>query len=117
MAGWSGRRPADHQGSGLSCLRCFNEPYRDRVDLPVRIPALEFRRSAYRVDFGELLLTSLRPLRKTPDSLASPRGLEPLFSPCEDDRGRARTLRVAGKPIVDDKGQHRGYRGTATDIT
>ena len=49
--------------------------------------------------------------------LAERRPFRNLLCLCEDDRGRARTLRVAGKPIVDDKGQHRGYRGTATDIT
>jgi diguanylate cyclase (GGDEF)-like protein/PAS domain S-box-containing protein len=40
-----------------------------------------------------------------------------LLCLCEDDRGRTRTLRVAGKPIADERGEHRGYRGTATDIT
>ena len=36
---------------------------------------------------------------------------------CEDAAGRTRTLRVAGKPVADDKGRYVGYRGTATDIT
>ena len=36
---------------------------------------------------------------------------------CEDSAGRTRTLRVAGKPVADDKGRYVGYRGTATDIT
>jgi diguanylate cyclase (GGDEF)-like protein/PAS domain S-box-containing protein len=49
--------------------------------------------------------------------LAERRPFRNLLCLCEDDRGRARTLRVAGKPIADDKGQHGGYRGTATDIT
>jgi diguanylate cyclase (GGDEF)-like protein/PAS domain S-box-containing protein len=49
--------------------------------------------------------------------LGARRPFRNLLCLCEDDRGRARTLRVAGKPIHDDKGQHRGYRGTATDIT
>ena len=49
--------------------------------------------------------------------LGARRPFRNLLCLCEDDRGRARTLRVAGKPIDDDKGQHRGYRGTATDIT
>jgi len=35
----------------------------------------------------------------------------------EDAGGFTRTVRVAGKPIVDDAGRYCGYRGTATDIT
>jgi diguanylate cyclase (GGDEF)-like protein/PAS domain S-box-containing protein len=49
--------------------------------------------------------------------LAGRRPFRNLLCLCEDDRGRTRTLRVAGKPIADEKGQHQGYRGTATDIT
>jgi diguanylate cyclase (GGDEF)-like protein/PAS domain S-box-containing protein len=49
--------------------------------------------------------------------LADRRPFRNLLCLCEDDSGRTRTLRVAGKPISDDKGHHRGYRGTATDIT
>ena len=36
---------------------------------------------------------------------------------CEDDAGRARTLRVAGQAGRRREGGHRGWRGTATDIT
>ncbi len=49
--------------------------------------------------------------------LADRRPFRNLLCLCEDDSGRTRTLRVAGKPVTDDKGNHRGYRGTATDIT
>jgi diguanylate cyclase (GGDEF)-like protein/PAS domain S-box-containing protein len=35
----------------------------------------------------------------------------------EDARGHSRTVRVAGKPIFDERGGYVGYRGTATDIT
>ena len=51
------------------------------------------------------------------DDLAQRRPFRNLLCLCEDDGGRTRTLRVAGKPVSDDKGRHRGYRGTATDIT
>ncbi len=49
--------------------------------------------------------------------LAARRAFRNLLCRCEDDRRRVRTLRVAGKPIADARGQYRGYRGTATDIT
>ena len=51
------------------------------------------------------------------DDLAQRRPFRNLLCLCEDDAGRSRTLRVAGKPVGDEKGRHRGYRGTATDIT
>jgi diguanylate cyclase (GGDEF)-like protein/PAS domain S-box-containing protein len=51
------------------------------------------------------------------DDLARRRPFRNLLCLCEDDGGRVRTLRVAGKPVSDDKGRHCGYRGTATDIT
>jgi diguanylate cyclase (GGDEF)-like protein/PAS domain S-box-containing protein len=51
------------------------------------------------------------------DDLAHQRPFRNLLCLCEDDAGHSRTLRVAGKPITDDKGRHHGYRGTATDIT
>ena len=51
------------------------------------------------------------------DDLARRHTFRNLLCLCEDDGGRTRTLRVAGKPVSDDRGGHRGYRGTATDIT
>jgi hypothetical protein len=36
---------------------------------------------------------------------------------CEDANGIHRTVRLAGKPILDSAGSPVGYRGTATDIT
>ncbi len=51
------------------------------------------------------------------DDLAQRRPFRNLLCLVEDDAGRNRTLRVAGKPVIDDKGRHHGYRGTATDIT
>ncbi len=51
------------------------------------------------------------------DDLAHRRPFRNLLCLCEDDSGRTRTLRVAGKPVIDDKGHYLGYRGTATDIT
>ncbi len=51
------------------------------------------------------------------DDLVHQRPFRNLLCHVEDDAGRTRTLRVAGKPVADDKGRHRGYRGTATDIT
>jgi diguanylate cyclase (GGDEF)-like protein len=51
------------------------------------------------------------------DDLAHRRPFRNLLCLVEDDAGRTRTLRVAGKPVADDKGRHHGYRGTATDIT
>jgi diguanylate cyclase (GGDEF)-like protein len=36
---------------------------------------------------------------------------------CEDAKGIHRTVRLAGKPILDPAGKEVGYRGTATDIT
>ncbi len=40
-----------------------------------------------------------------------------LLCRLDEVAGRAHTLRVAGKPIVDADGQFCGYRGAATDIT
>ncbi len=51
------------------------------------------------------------------DDLAHRRPFRNLLCLVEDDAGHTRTLRVAGKPVSGDKGRHRGYRGTATDIT
>ena len=51
------------------------------------------------------------------NDLAQRRPFRNLLCLCEDDAGRARTLRVAGKPVNDDRGRPRGWRGTATDIT
>jgi diguanylate cyclase (GGDEF)-like protein/PAS domain S-box-containing protein len=51
------------------------------------------------------------------DDLGQRRPFRNLLCLCEDSAGRTRTLRVAGKPVADDKGRYLGYRGTATDIT
>jgi diguanylate cyclase (GGDEF)-like protein/PAS domain S-box-containing protein len=51
------------------------------------------------------------------DDLGHRRPFRNLLCLCEDAVGRTRTLRVAGKPVTDDKGRYLGYRGTATDIT
>ena len=40
-----------------------------------------------------------------------------VLSLCEDANGIHRTVRLAGKPILDPAGTPVGYRGTATDIT
>jgi diguanylate cyclase (GGDEF)-like protein/PAS domain S-box-containing protein len=40
-----------------------------------------------------------------------------VVSLCEDANGINRTVRLAGKPVVDAAGHAVGYRGTATDIT
>jgi diguanylate cyclase (GGDEF)-like protein/PAS domain S-box-containing protein len=40
-----------------------------------------------------------------------------IVSLCEDAKGIHRTVRLAGKPVVDPAGRPVGYRGTATDIT
>jgi diguanylate cyclase (GGDEF)-like protein/PAS domain S-box-containing protein len=40
-----------------------------------------------------------------------------VVSLCEDAKGIHRTVRLAGKPVLDAAGKAAGYRGTATDIT
>jgi len=40
-----------------------------------------------------------------------------IVSLCEDAKGIHRTVRLAGKPVLDAAGKAAGYRGTATDIT
>jgi diguanylate cyclase (GGDEF)-like protein/PAS domain S-box-containing protein len=40
-----------------------------------------------------------------------------VVSLCEDANGINRTVRLAGKPVLDASGKAIGYRGTATDIT
>ena len=40
-----------------------------------------------------------------------------IVSLCEDANGIHRTVRLAGKPVLDLAGRPAGYRGTATDIT
>jgi diguanylate cyclase (GGDEF)-like protein/PAS domain S-box-containing protein len=68
---------------------------------------------------GDLLHSaeSIERWERHQDDLARRRPFRNLLCLCEDDGGRTRTLRVAGKPVSDDRGGHRGYRGTATDIT
>ena len=68
---------------------------------------------------GELLHSaeSVERWERHQDDLGQRRPFRNLLCLCEDDGGRSRTLRVAGKPVRDDRGRHRGWRGTATDIT
>jgi diguanylate cyclase (GGDEF)-like protein/PAS domain S-box-containing protein len=68
---------------------------------------------------GELMHSaeSVERWERHQDDLAQRRPFRNLLCLCEDDGGRSRTLRVAGKPVRDDRGRHRGWRGTATDIT
>jgi diguanylate cyclase (GGDEF)-like protein/PAS domain S-box-containing protein len=51
------------------------------------------------------------------DDLACWRPFRNVLSLCEDANGIHRTVRLAGKPILDPAGKPVGYRGTATDIT
>lgn len=45
------------------------------------------------------------------------RSFRNVVSLCEDANGINRTVRLAGKPVLDSEGKAVGYRGTATDIT
>ena len=45
------------------------------------------------------------------------RSFRDVVSLCEDTNGINRTVRLAGKPVLDAAGRPLGYRGTATDIT
>ncbi|MDX1541016.1 MAG: EAL domain-containing protein, partial [Geminicoccaceae bacterium] len=51
------------------------------------------------------------------DDLKNWRPFRNVLSLCEDAEGIHRTVRLAGKPIFDQRGQPIGFRGTATDIT
>ena len=51
------------------------------------------------------------------DDLANGRACRNILSLCEDAAGIHRTVRLAGKPVVDNASRPIGYRGTATDIT
>jgi diguanylate cyclase (GGDEF)-like protein/PAS domain S-box-containing protein len=51
------------------------------------------------------------------DDLEHRRSFRHVVSLCEDAHGINRTVRLAGKPVVDAAGNTIGYRGTATDIT
>jgi diguanylate cyclase (GGDEF)-like protein/PAS domain S-box-containing protein len=51
------------------------------------------------------------------EDLARWRPFRNIVSLCEDANGIHRTVRLAGKPILDSGGRPVGYRGTATDIT
>lgn len=51
------------------------------------------------------------------NDLKERRHFRDLLYICEDSNAREMTLRVAGKPIVDDRGVCQGFRGTATDIS
>ncbi len=68
---------------------------------------------------GELLLAAENAERwaRHQDDLTNRRAFRNLLCQCEDQAGQMRTLRVAGKPIFDEKARYLGYRGTATDIT
>ncbi|MCE3249286.1 MAG: putative protein y4lL [Geminicoccaceae bacterium] len=49
--------------------------------------------------------------------LAAQRPFRDVLCRLDEAPNHDRTLRIAGKPIVDGDGSFRGYRGTATDIT
>ena len=51
------------------------------------------------------------------DDLQNWRAFRNVVSLCEDANGINRTVRLAGKPVIDAAGKAVGYRGTATDIT
>ena len=51
------------------------------------------------------------------DDLQHWRPFRNVISLCEDTDGINRTVRLAGKPVLDAAGRAVGYRGTATDIT
>ena len=51
------------------------------------------------------------------DDLENRRPFRNVVSMCEDANGINRTVRLAGKPVLDASGEVIGYRGTATDIT
>jgi diguanylate cyclase (GGDEF)-like protein/PAS domain S-box-containing protein len=51
------------------------------------------------------------------DDLQNWRAFRNVVSLCEDVNGINRTVRLAGKPVIDAAGKALGYRGTATDIT
>jgi diguanylate cyclase (GGDEF)-like protein/PAS domain S-box-containing protein len=51
------------------------------------------------------------------EDLARWRPFRNIVSLCEDANGIHRTVRLAGKPILDSAGRPVGYRGTASDIT
>jgi len=51
------------------------------------------------------------------DDLQHWRSFRNVVSLCEDANGINRTVRLAGKPVLDGEGKAAGYRGTATDIT
>jgi diguanylate cyclase (GGDEF)-like protein/PAS domain S-box-containing protein len=51
------------------------------------------------------------------DDLEQRRAFRDVVSLCEDANGINRTVRLAGKPVLDAAGKPIGYRGTATDIT
>jgi diguanylate cyclase (GGDEF)-like protein/PAS domain S-box-containing protein len=55
--------------------------------------------------------------RRYLDDLQHWRPFRNVVSLCEDANGINRTVRLAGKPVLDAHGHAVGYRGTATDIT
>ncbi len=55
--------------------------------------------------------------RRYLDDLEKWRPFRNVISLCEDANGMNRTVRLAGKPVLDAAGKAVGYRGTATDIT
>jgi diguanylate cyclase (GGDEF)-like protein/PAS domain S-box-containing protein len=55
--------------------------------------------------------------RQSLETLARWQPFRNVLSLCEDANGVHRTVRLAGKPILDPAGKEVGYRGTATDIT
>jgi diguanylate cyclase (GGDEF)-like protein/PAS domain S-box-containing protein len=55
--------------------------------------------------------------RRYLDDLQHWRSFRNVVCLCEDANGINRTVRLAGKPVLDGEGKAVGYRGTATDIT
>jgi diguanylate cyclase (GGDEF)-like protein/PAS domain S-box-containing protein len=55
--------------------------------------------------------------RRYLDDLQHRRAFRDVVALCEDGNGINRTVRLAGKPVLDGAGKAVGYRGTATDIT
>jgi diguanylate cyclase (GGDEF)-like protein len=51
------------------------------------------------------------------DALEKSQPFRNIVSLCEDAKGIHRTVRLAGKPVLDAAAKAIGYRGTATDIT
>ncbi len=51
------------------------------------------------------------------NALSRSQSFRNVLALCDDAEGGRLTLRIAGKPCLDNRGQFVGYRGTATDLT